>query len=498
MNNGKICIPVCTSDVKHFPDQVKSASKLADLVEMRLDCFRNIPDLSELTAGPETIVTLRPREQGGQADLTREQRIGFWSDFSLDCGVDVEAELSESVPENVHPKICSYHDFTGSLSDVDRVYDRLSATTADILKIAVATKDAIDAIEIWRLLFRAKAESREIIPIAMGEAGKWTRILGLAHGAYLTYATLENGEETAPGQITAHDMIDVFRVKELDKQTDVYGIIAGDTSYTMSPYIHNSAFKSERMNAVFVPFQATGLEAFITRMVRAETREVELNFRGFSVTNPHKQAIIKYLDNVDDAAAKIGAVNTIKIIDGKLHGYNTDAHGFAAPLRDRFDVKNSRTAVIGAGGASRSCIYALKNAGAHVTVFARDVKKAELLAQDFGISVKNLENGNSKLKTSFSEFDIVVNSTPVGTRGENINETVATAEQLNGVKIVYDLVYNPIETLLLHEAKKAGAKTIGGFDMLIAQAQEQFRIWTGRNAPVEAMSTAARKRLYDR
>jgi 3-dehydroquinate dehydratase/shikimate dehydrogenase len=292
-------------------------------------------------------------------------------------------------------------------------------------------------------------------------------------------------------------MIDVFCVKELDKQTEVYGIIAGDTTYTMSPYIHNAAFKAEGINAVFVPFQVTDVEAFMTRMVHPETREVEINLRGFSVTNPHKQTIINYLDHVDEAAAKIGAVNTIKIVDGKLHGFNTDAKGFIHPLKNEYEMKAVHAAVIGAGGAARSCIYALKHAGADVTVFARDAEKAATLSQDFGISVKNLENGNSKPATSFSEFDIVVNSTPVGTRGENINETVATAEQLKGVKIVYDLVYNPSETRLLHEAKSVGAKTIGGFDMLIAQAEEQFRIWTGREAPAAEMAVAAKKRLYD-
>src|SRR5262249_54836428 len=154
------------------------------------------------------------------------------------------------------------------------------------------------------------------------------RILGLAHGAYLTYASLESGSETAPGQISAEDMKNVFRVKELDESTDVYGIIAGDTSYTMSPYVHNAAFKAAGVNAVFVPLQVSDLDEFIRRMVRPETREIELNFKGFSVTNPHKQAIVRHLDFLYETARNTGAVNTISIENGKLYGHNTDADGF--------------------------------------------------------------------------------------------------------------------------------------------------------------------------
>jgi shikimate dehydrogenase len=293
-------------------------------------------------------------------------------------------------------------------------------------------------------------------------------------------------------------MIDLYRVKYLNEQTDVYGIIAGDTSYTMSPYIHNAAFRAKGLSAVFVPFQVADLDAFITRMVRPETREVELNFRGFSVTNPHKQTMIKYLDHIDEAASKIGAVNTIKIVDGRLHGFNTDADGFIKPLKNSHsDLTGAKAAVVGAGGAARACICSLLNEGATPTVFARNTKKANELAKSLGVEIKRLETDWSRPATDFSDFDIVVNTTPLGTRGERVNETVATAEQLSGVKLVYDLVYNPTETRLMQEAKRAGAETLGGFDMLIAQAVRQFEMWTEMPAPVKEMSAAAKKRIYD-
>ncbi len=220
----------------------------------------------------------------------------------------------------------------------------------------------------------------------MGEAGKWTRILGLAHGAFMTYASLDAGSETAPGQVSAEDLIEVYRAKELNEQTEIYGIIGGNTSYSMSPYMHNAAFKSAKLNSVFVPLQVGNLDEFIARMVKPETREIELNFKGFSVTIPHKQNIIKHLDFVDETAKKIGAVNTVKIENGKLYGYNTDAEGFIEPLKNFYgDLKDAKVAIFGAGGAARACVFALTQENADVTIFARNAEKAESLAEEFKV-----------------------------------------------------------------------------------------------------------------
>ncbi|MEP6703435.1 MAG: shikimate dehydrogenase, partial [Acidobacteriota bacterium] len=292
-------------------------------------------------------------------------------------------------------------------------------------------------------------------------------------------------------QISATDLRDVFRVKELDKNTGVFGVIAGNTSYSLSPYMHNAAFKRKSLNSVFIPLQVSDLNAFVRRMVRPETREIELNFRGFSVTNPHKQSIMEHLDFVDDTAQMIGAVNTVKIDGGKLEGYNTDAPGFIAPLKKMYgDLKGSRALVAGSGGAARACVYALKREGVDVTLLARDPERAAAFAREFAISVHKLSTKRRSLAA-----DILVNATPLGTKGENETSTVATSEELRGVKLVYDLVYNPSETMLLQEAKTAGAKTLGGIDMLIAQGAEQFRIWTGGDAPTDVMKDAVLARL---
>ncbi|MEK7854709.1 MAG: shikimate dehydrogenase, partial [Acidobacteriota bacterium] len=233
------------------------------------------------------------------------------------------------------------------------------------------------------------------------------------------------------------------------------------------------------------------LDEFMARMVKPETREVDLNFRGFSLTNPHKQAVIRHLDGINETAEKIGAVNTVKIEDGKLFGYNTDAPGFILPLQAQFgSLRGINVSVVGAGGAARACIYALQQENANVTLFARDPAKAEALGDEFKIPVATLAP-----ERSFGTTDVLINTTPLGTSGDNENASIATAEQLRGVKLVYDLVYNPIETLLIRNAKAAGVPTIGGLEMLIAQGARQFEIWTGEKAPLDEMAAGVKKKL---
>ncbi len=507
MNNGKICVSVCAETANELIEQIKRAEELADVIELRFDCLEKaeteilwkiIKNLLKRFTGV-FLVTLRPFEQGGKRKLTFAEREEFWLHshvFEFVEWADLELDFSEEKINRYWGKafdkiIKSFHDFEKVPSNIIEIYNQV-LENSELAKIAVQADDITDSIAVWKLLEKAKSENKQIIPIAMGEAGKWTRILGLAHGAFMTYAAIETGSETAPGQISAADLIETYRVKELDEQTEVYGIIGGNTSYSMSPYIHNAAFKFHNLNAVFVPFAVKNLGEFIKRFVRRETREIELNLKGFSVTIPHKQAIIKHLDFVDETARKIGAVNTVKIVGDKLHGYNTDAQGFIEPLKNAYgDLKDTKVAVIGSGGAARACIYALRHEGAKVTIYARDTEKAKNLADEFDVSLAELKPETS----NFNSFDVVVNATPLGTIGELQNETPATAGQIKNVHLVYDLVYNPFETSFLREAKSVGVPTVGGLAMLVAQAMEQSVIWTTLDAPMKEMSRAALRRL---
>jgi shikimate dehydrogenase len=209
-----------------------------------------------------------------------------------------------------------------------------------------------------------------------------------------------------------------------------------------------------------------------------------------SVTAPHKTSVMGCLDWIEPAAKEIGAVNTVVVLDDELHGFNTDADALVSTLIPKIgELREARCAVIGAGGAASGAVWSLRGKGAEVTVFARDVWKAQLLAERFGAMSKPLD------EALFERFDVVINATPLGTSGTHETETPATAAQLRGARLAYDLVYNPAETRFLREAREAGCELIGGLEMLVTQACEQFRLWTGGEAPTEVMRTAAVKAL---
>ncbi|HYY57965.1 MAG TPA: shikimate dehydrogenase, partial [Pyrinomonadaceae bacterium] len=340
-------------------------------------------------------------------------------------------------------------------------------------------------IAVFRLLDRARREGREVIAIAMGQAGIATRILGPPRGAYLTYGALANENATAPGQITATSLRELYRIDRIDRQTEIMGLMGSPIAHSVSPQMHNAAFAARGINGVYIPFEVREAEDFLRRMVHPRTRELDWRLRGLSVTAPHKSALFELLDHVDPPALEIGAVNTISVEDGGLVGYNTDAGAMLAPLVSRVNLSGARCAVIGAGGAARAALWALQREGAETTLFARKPEKARPLAEKFGARCAQLECAR------FDGYELVINATPLGTRGESESETPATASQLRGAGLVYDLVYNPPETRFMLEALEAGCECIGGLPMLVAQAAEQFRLWSGEDAPLEVMREAA-------
>ncbi|MEJ7860636.1 MAG: shikimate dehydrogenase [Pyrinomonadaceae bacterium] len=507
MNDGKICISVCAETSEELIEQMMRAKLLADVIELRFDCLKKIePEkiwssikLVRQTFDGKLLATFRSTEQGGKINLTFAERKEFWLDSGVsdfvdwaDFELDFPGEDINQSSVKVFEKILkSFHDFKKIPPNSDEIYKQ-TAVGSETLKIALQTDEIADTIAVWKILERARSDNKEIVPIAMGEAGKWTRILGLAHGALMTYAALDEGSETAPGQISARDLIETYRVKELTEKTDVYGIVGHPVAHSLSPFMHNAAFRSQNIDAVYIPFEVKNLDEFIKRFVKSETREVELNIKGFSVTIPHKTAIIKHLDFIDETAEKIGAVNTVNIERGKLCGYNTDAEGFIEPLKNIYgDLSGAKIALLGAGGAARACVYALVKQKANVQIFARNVEKAQSLADEFKVR-------GSRFKVqgeSYEHFDIVVNTTPLGTKGVLENQTPATAEQIQHINLIYDLVYNPFETQLIKEAKQAFVPTIGGMAMLVGQAMAQFKAWTGKDAPLKEMSAAVLKRL---
>jgi 3-dehydroquinate dehydratase / shikimate dehydrogenase len=388
--------------------------------------------------------------------------------------------------------ICSHHDFAGLPADLPALYERMAATGARVLKIAATARDATDCLPLLALLERARRDGRELIPVAMGASGFLTRVLAPARGALLTYAAADAEHATAPGQATAAELRTLYRVHALGPRTVVTGLVGSPVSHSLSPRLHNAAFAAAGLDAVYLPFEVRDARAFLRRMIHPRTREIDWDARGLSVTAPHKQAVIDCLDTLSASARETGAVNTIVCEGECLRGDNTDAPAALAPLEGVFDVRGARVAVLGAGGAARAVLWALRAAGARATVFARDAARARDAAERFDAEPRRLAGAN------FAGFDLVVNTTPLGTRGAREAETPADAAQLRGVSAAYDLVYNPPETLFMREARAAGcAAVVGGLQMLLAQAAAQFELWTGRPAPLETMRAAATETMND-
>jgi 3-dehydroquinate dehydratase/shikimate dehydrogenase len=512
-NTARICVPVCESRAVELRQAMTRACEAADLIELRLDYLQgdelfkalsNLPALISASARP-VIVTLRPVEQGGQREMDNLTRIIFWvehflygkphvdfADIELDLALLFMQREKEEGRElfNWNRVICSYHDFRGVPEDLWKIYGQMAATPARILKIAVQADDITDCLPVFRLLEHARRNGREIIAVAMGQSGIVTRILGLSRGAFLTYGSLGDAKSSAPGQVSAGELRELYHVPQLNHQTEIMGLVASSVSHSLSPLMHNAAFEESGMNAVYIPFEVKDVASFLRRMAHPRTRELEWKLRGVSVTMPHKVAVMEHLDWIEEAAREIGAVNTIVAEEDRLRGYNTDAAALVEPLREKgFKLHDARCAIIGAGGAARSALWSLQQEGARVTTFARDVEKAKPVAEKFGANCEQLD------EASFDGFDLVINATPLGTRGEREDETPALSSQLRGARLAYDLVYNPQDTLFLREARAAGCDQLNGLQMLIAQAAAQFRLWTGQSAPLDVMKKAVLRKL---
>jgi 3-dehydroquinate dehydratase/shikimate dehydrogenase len=467
----KICVPVCETDLSAL-----RTIEWADLIELRLDCLDRTPeDLTEVlqNISVPVILTFRPSEQGGHRQLNRDERLKFWNNVAPrgeQIWWDVEGELADEISPDWSRVIVSHHDFNSVPDDLNDIYKRLASTPAKVIKIAVQAHDITDCIPVFRLL---DLDGREVIPIAMGNAGIATRLLGPSRGAFLTYGSLDDESTTAPGQLTARNLRSLYNIDKIDNETIVCGLIGLPVMHSVSPQIHNGWFAAEGVNGVYLPFEVKDLDGFLRRMVHPRTRELSWNLRGLSVTAPHKQTVMDHLDWIEPTAKEIGAVNTIVIEPDRLLGYNTDAAGFVEPLLQKFEsLANRRAAIIGAGGAARAAIWGLVKQNSRVTIFARNISKAQPLAESFRVYCEPLTSA------SFAYYDLVINTTPLGS-GAYIDQSPVTAEQLNGVSCAYDLIYNPADTRFLQEARKAGCDTIGGLEMLVAQAKIQFELWTG-------------------
>jgi len=286
--------------------------------------------------------------------------------------------------------------------------------------------------------------------------------------------------------------------RDISGKTNLCGLIGDPIEHTMSPAMQNAAFRDKGIDYLYVPFRVKP-----ENLGKAVEGMRALNIKGLNVTIPHKVAVIPFLDELDDLAEKIGAVNTIVNEDGMLKGYNTDATGFLrALLESGIELEDKNIVILGAGGASRAISLTLAEGGANLVILNRllELDWAEELAgrlsQICTSEVKALEMNRQNLLRTLDKATLLVNATSVG-MSPNIEQTPVDSDLLRQDLTVFDIVYNPVKTRLLREAEAAGAKTVSGVEMLVWQGALAFELWTGLKAPVELMKKETTRRLQE-
>jgi 3-dehydroquinate dehydratase/shikimate dehydrogenase len=363
--------------------------------------------------------------------------------------------------------LLSVHDFERTPASLERRINGGQRKNVDAVKIAANAQSIGDSVRMLELARR----STNFVAVPMGGVGLPARILGLRAGSALAYAPV--GDATAPGQISLREMLHLYRAHELTRRTRVYGVIAEPVGHSLSPLMHNTGFIARGVDAVYLPFLVHDLKDFVDVIE-------PLGIRGFSVTRPHKQAILKYLKEIDSLAAEIGAVNTVVVRhDGSLYGCNTDYVGVLRALEKKTRLLNSRVLVLGAGGAARAAAFALAHAGAKVVICARREKPAKDLATAVGgefVPWKALRS---------EKFEAILNATPVGQYPRSEISPLSAGEL--HCRIVMDLITRPLQTELLRIARKNNIGTVPGVEMFVAQGVAQWELWMGKNAPVAEM-----------
>jgi len=485
---GKICVAIQAGSAAEMIDRAEGALKDTRFLEFRLDFLPKplsaIPYVKQfLSEHRDTIAiaTCRRKEFGGNfAKSLAEELEVLEKAAAAGCQmIDLEVESAEKLKGAQLVKLrsmgaallISFHDISRTRG-LDQVADRIEHFKPDYVKVVSTARSLADNLSVLRLI-EDRSLSSHVVGIAMGEEGILSRVLGPRAGAAFTFASLGNGAETATGQMTARTLLDLYRLDHLDQATRIFAVAGNPIAHSLSPLIHNTAFRREIVNAVMLPLKPRSLDDLLT-VVR------ELPLAGVAVTMPFKEEVLPHLANMDPLTAKIGACNTLRTgADGKLYGFNTDVAGVLRPLEKRLRLKGARVAVLGAGGAARAAVFGLVEQGAEVFVINRTHEKAVALARQ--AKAKSLKHE----VFAKQKFDVLINSTPCGMKGNK--QTLPIAEKELNASLVFDMVYNPIETPLLKLAHSRGAAVISGVEMFVQQGARQFEIWTGKPAPEHEM-----------
>lgn len=505
-----LTVPISANGLDGAVEQIKRAHKAgAEAIELRTDYLKGlktelarhlIAESREICNLP-LIVTCRDKRQGGCFDYPNELRIDILTaateagadfiDFEYDNFLLQEnrTTIESALEKNKKTRlILSAHNFKTRFEDINKLYSNIKDIYPPAVPKLVYTANHInDCFEAFDVLHTAKSDS---IVFCMSEVGLISRIIAKKLGGLVTFASLNETSATAAGQLTIEEFKKLYRYDSIDGETELYGIIGSPVAHSMSPVVHNGLFAEKGANKLYLPLLIEGGKNEFNEFFDGILKRDWLDFKGFSVTIPHKQNALEFVKTkggyVEPLAEKIGAVNTIiiksqvksqKSQGNKLSSYNTDYVGAMNAITGGMKIsidrlKNMETAVIGAGGAARAIVAGLSDAGAKVKIYNRTVGKAKKLAAEFNCEFAGLDDlANLGAR-------LVINCTSIGMHPD-VNETVLEKKYINKDMVVFDTVYNPAETLLLKQAGEVGAKIISGVDMFINQAAQQFKLFTG-------------------
>jgi 3-dehydroquinate dehydratase / shikimate dehydrogenase len=494
----RVCVAVIGSDPAAMAEKAELLVRDNSFLEFRLDYLSNpnlaLPKIQRFMdshPGTVAIATCRRTASGGKFKGSIVSQLNLLAKAAAaGCQlIDVELQTAAKCKPDQLQKlrtraglILSFHDFRAT-KNLDETLEKMRAHPADFYKVVGTATTLFDNVTMIKFLAK-QGDRNSLIGMSMGEQGIISRVLGVRAGSVFTFASATAGEETAPGQVTAQDLRNVYRIEQVDAATRVYGVAGDPVSHSLSPAIMNAAFRRENVNAVYLALHANTLKDLLNCV-----RQIPIH--GISVTMPYKESILAHLDNTDAHTSKIGACNTVvRAQDGKLYGFNTDASGVLRPLERRLStLEDARILVLGAGGAARAAVYGLKERGAEVYVLNRSVAAGQKLARS--ARARSVKRADLKKLA----FDVIINATPVGMG--NTKDSPLQEKEINA-RYVFDMVYDPGETKLLKLAKERGAQIIPGVEMFIHQAARQFEIWTGKPAPWDEMLRVVLLALQER
>ena len=469
---------------KRLEDNLQEIQKYKthlDLCELRADCLEkwDVKGLRDFPrqAGIPLILSIRRRKDGGFWEGSEDERSSLFTEL-LSSGfayLDLEQDsnlsaVSARALQNGVRIIRSFHDSRGVPENLVEIIRALPGRYDEIPRVVIKPLSVADL----RLILRALREtSGERIIQGLGEWGVATRILSGAYGCLCTLLSSEAAKDDLT-PLSPENLEELYRYRTISLSSAVYGIIGNPVLHTQSPLIHNTAYARQKKDAVYLPFQVDDVKEFFSLAS-------ELPVQGFSVTIPHKSEVIPHLVQVSDDVSAIGACNTVVRSPEGFVGYNTDVFGFIAPLKKMCSNKIPRRAVvIGAGGAARAAVYGLKTAGADVLIVNRTESKAVQMAQEFSCRSSALAKPSYRKIAEYAE--LIVQTTSAGMHPlEDIDPL--EGYPWTGKEIAYDLIYVPETTRFLSAAKAAGCKTLNGAQMLQAQGEAQYKLFTGTDYP---------------